>query len=171
MRPPARPAKRPGSRCCNGKPLFFCGRGPSFRRKKAPSRTHPQESLPRMEMGFPPLVRPGEAGEREKEGPSRTHPENASPGWSKRFLSESVPVRQAINRRMPCTTAHGAAARPPSFRIRNASASESINKLRRRAGVYLRAPVHRVPCRFAPVTLRHFLSCRLPRRKPSGFPP
>ena len=32
-------------------------------------------------------------------------------------------------------------------------------------------PVHRVPCRFAPVTLRRCPSCRFPRRKPFGFPP
>ena len=171
MRPPARPAKRPGSRCCNGKPLFFAGGGLLSEERRPPPAPTPKKASPGWKWVFLRWFVPVKQGKGRKKAPSRTHPENASPGWSKRFLSKSVPVRQAINRRMPCTTAHGATARPPSFRIRNASASESINKLRRRAGVYLRAPVHRVPCRFAPVTLRHFLSCRLPRRKPSGFPP
>ena len=31
--------------------------------------------------------------------------------------------------------------------------------------------LHRVPCRFAPVTLRRCPSCRFPHRKPFGFPP
>ena len=34
-----------------------------------------------------------------------------------------------------------------------------------------RTPYHRIPCRFAPVMLRHSPTYRLPRRKPSGFPP
>ena len=32
-------------------------------------------------------------------------------------------------------------------------------------------PFHRIPCRYAPVMLRHSPSCLMARRKPSGFPP